>query len=203
MIAAEQTLEGGFDKPILDSQAVFRTVMEAMAHPGQSERIEPLTAPPAPLTPLMGALVCTLVDADTPLWLDPAAAESKAVREWIAFHAGAPLARTPGEAAFAVVTDCARLPLLADFAQGTDEYPDRSTTLMLQLHGLDGGAPLTLAGPGIEKRTIFAPRGLPQDFAAQWRENVKRFPCGVDLVLTAGDALACLPRSTRLTKTEG
>ena len=35
------------------------------------------------------------------------------------------------------------------FALGTSEYPDRSTTLVLQVDRFGGGEGLSLAGPGI------------------------------------------------------
>jgi len=40
--------------------------------------------------------------------------------------------------------------------------------------------------------------GLPDDFAAQWAANHTLYPCGVDLVLCAGERLCALPRSVRV-----
>ena len=51
--------------------------------------------------------------------------------EWLAFHTGAPLTTDIGEAAFALVTDATQCRGSTRFAQGTDEYPDRSTTIVL------------------------------------------------------------------------
>lgn len=198
MREATTALEGGFADPVEDTQAVFRAVMDAMARPATVLHVKPPVAPPAPLPPLVGALACTLADADTPLWLDPGLEQSEAVREWLVFHTGGPIVAQPAEAAFALATDGSSLPSLRGFAQGTQEYPDRSATLVLAVEAFDGGAPLTFRGPGIRGETTLAPRGLPADFAAQWTENGQRFPRGVDLVLVAGDALACLPRSARL-----
>ncbi len=39
---------------------------------------------------------------------------------------------------------------------------------------------------------------MPGDFLAQWARNRAGFPLGVDLILVAGDRIACLPRSTRI-----
>ena len=104
---------------------------------------------------------------------------------------------TPAPAA---PSDPAAMPALGQFAQGTQEYPDRSTTLILQLPALDGGDALTFEGPGIRTRATIAPLGLPENFAEDWRANRARLPRGVDLILTAGDAIACLPRSARLVR---
>lgn len=191
-------LEARFDDPVLGAQSIFRAVMEALAHPGTPHPIAFSGAPPAPLTPELAAVVLTLCDHDTPIWLDPALAGSADVGEWIGFHTGAPIERDTARAAFALATDGDLLPPLATFAQGTDEYPDRSTTVMLAVPALAGGAALRARGPGIANDVMLAPQGLPHHFATERAENRDRFPRGVDLLLTAPGMVLGLPRSTRL-----
>ncbi|MDQ6434596.1 phosphonate C-P lyase system protein PhnH [Mesorhizobium sp. LHD-90] len=203
MQAEAHMLEGGFAEPVLEAQATFRAVMDAMARPARAVKTGSRAAPPAPLTPLAGAIACTLMDADTPVWLDPRLSGSEAVRVWLGFHTGVRFAAAPTDAAFALIGDASDMPPFDRFAQGTQEYPDRSATLILQLDSLEGGAPLTFRGSGIKGEATIAPHGLPADFAAQWGENTRRFPRGVDLVLTAGDRLIGLPRSARLVAREG
>jgi alpha-D-ribose 1-methylphosphonate 5-triphosphate synthase subunit PhnH len=55
-----------------------------------------------------------------------------------------------------------------------------------------------LEGPGIETTAILAISPLPANFVKQWDENRARFPRGVDLILANSDAIACLPRATRI-----
>lgn len=196
-------IEGGFAAPVLDAQAVFRAVMEAMAEPGTARPLHAAARPPAPLSPAAAAVALTLCDHDTPVWLDPALRASEAVAAWLGFQTGAPLAHTPAEAHFALAAEPAALIALDNFSQGTQDYPDRSTTLILQVDSLDAGAPLTLEGPGIETAAKLAPTPLPRHFAEQWRQNNARFPRGVDLILAAPGAVACLPRTTRIRATEG
>lgn len=203
MLSEATALEGGFSNPVLDAQSVFRAVMDAMARPATIVEVDAAVAPPSPLGRAAGAIACALIDADTPFWLDAALAESTALRSWLAFHTGAREMATCGDIAFALVGAPNTMPPLERFAQGSQEYPDRSATLILQLPSLEGGVQLTFEGPGIRDRVTLAPRGLPQDFARQWNANRKRFPRGVDLILTAGDAVACLPRSARLVELEG
>lgn len=202
MMGQATALEGGFADPVLDAQSVFRSVMDAMARPATVVGIVPGVMPPAPLPPSVGAIAATLLDADTPVWLDPVLAGSAKVREWLVFHSAAPLADAPGEAAFALIANAgiggSTFPDLGSFAQGTQEYPDRSATLVVTVESFEGGAPLAFRGPGIATTATISPRGLPCDFTAQWQENSRRFPRGVDLVLVAGNAIACLPRSARL-----
>ncbi|MEP9398704.1 phosphonate C-P lyase system protein PhnH [Mesorhizobium sp. KR2-14] len=197
-----EAIDGGFANPVFDAQVVFRAVMDAMARPGTIQPCGELTAPPAPLAPVAAAVALALCDADTPLWLDPALQASAAARHWLGFHTGAPLAHTPADAHFALVSDPAELISLENFAQGSQEYPDRSTTLILQVPSLSGGETLQLEGPGIETSLAFAPVSLPRHFVEQWKQNRARFPRGVDVILAAPEGVACLPRTTRIKTTE-
>ena len=196
-------LGGGFADPVMEAQATFRALMDAMARPGTICRLSTVVSPPAPLPPVAAAVALALCDHDTPLWLDPPLAASEAVRTWLAFHCGAPLTEAPGEALFALAAEPARLPELALFGQGTQDYPDRSTTLILAVATLEDGPALQLKGPGIERRARLAAAPLPPRFSAGWAANGERFPRGVDLVLAAPGAVACLPRTTRIVEGEG
>lgn len=202
MLVAEQ-IAGGFSSPVFDAQATFRAVMDAMARPGTVQPAKAETQPPAPLSPVSAAVALSLCDGDTPLWLDPALRQSKTVANWLGFHTGAPLVEAPADAHFALVADVAGLISLENFAQGSQEYPDRSTTLVLQVASLSAGATLLLEGPGIDGTATLAPTPLPRHFLEQWKQNHARFPRGVDLILAAPDGIACLPRSTRISTVEG
>lgn len=195
-------VDGGFASPVLDGQAVFRAVMEAMARPGTVRCFGPLAAPPAPLSPAAAAVVLTLCDPDTPVWLDPRLEASADAKAWLAFHVGAPLARVPAEAHFALVCDAANLMALENFAQGSQDYPDRSTTLVLQVDTLSRGRTLLLEGPGIERAAMLAAHPLPRHVVEQWRQNNARFPRGVDVILAAPEGVACLSRTTRIRSAE-
>ena len=196
-------ITGGFANPVFDAQTIFRSVMDAMARPGTVQHVKVETQPPQPLSPVAAAVALTLCDHDTPLWLDPALRQAPAVAGWLGFHAGVPLADTPADAHFALVADPASLIALENFAQGTQEYPDRSTTLILQVTSLSAGDRLVLEGPGIDGSATFALGPLPRHFVEQWKQNRARFPRGVDLVLAAPEGIACLPRTTRIRMSEG
>ena len=116
----------------------------------------------------------------------------------LGFHAGAPLANPPADAHFALIANPAEMAALDGFSQGTQDYPDRSTTLILQVSDLTSGTPLLLEGPGIEKTATIAPAQMPRHFVEQWKQNSQRFPRGVDIILAAPDGIACLPRTTRI-----
>ena len=191
------TLAPGFADPVFDAQRAFRAVMAALARPGTVAPLAGVARPPAPMTPELAALALTLIDHDTLVWLDAALAAAPDVGAFLRFHAGAPIVADPAAAAFALIAEPRAMPPFAAFAQGSDAYPDRSATLILQVAGF-AGTPLALAGPGIRGTTAFAASPLPADFAAQLSANRALFPRGVDVMLCAPGEVAALPRSVRL-----
>jgi alpha-D-ribose 1-methylphosphonate 5-triphosphate synthase subunit PhnH len=184
----------GFAEPVLAAQTTFRAVMDAMAQPGSVRRLAGIAAP-APLSPTAAAIALTLLDYETPFWLDPPLAAAAEVARFISFHTGARLTDDPTNAAFAFVAAPAAAPPFAHFAQGSLEYPDRSTTLVLQVAYLAESDGMTLRGPGIAGTRRLAASPLPAEFLAQLVENRARFPRGIDILLAANDAVAGLPRS--------
>ena len=197
-IVSAPGLHRGFEEPGFDAQAVFRTLMGAMARPGTLARIGPRPARPALLPPGIAALALTLLDYDTPTWIDAALADAPEVAGFLRFQTGAPLTTDPAAAAFALVGNPLRLPPLDRFALGTADYPDRSTTLFIDVEALDDTSGWRLSGPGIEDCARLAVTPLPDGFAEQRRALEPLFPRGLDVVFVAGELIAALPRSTRL-----
>ena len=146
-----ETIDGGFADPVFDAQAVFRAVMDAMARPGTISRSRPLAAPPAPLSPTAAAVALTLCDHDTPLWLDPAlAALGGGAHPGSASTPARRSPTTPAEALSPWSPSPAEPDRARRFAQGTQEYPDRSTTLILQVETCRRAQRCRCEGPGIE-----------------------------------------------------
>ena len=185
-----QALTGGFaDAPVQAARA-FRQILEAMARPGTLCQVAGAT-PPAPLSIAAGTVLLTLADPTTRLHL-AGAADCADVRNWVAFHLGAPLVAAE-DADFALGTWDALQPV-GRFRIGQPDYPDRSATLIIEMDRLVNHGP-ALAGPGIELVTWLS---LPE--TAAFRANRALFPLGFDAILTCGDRLAGLPRSTRVEK---
>ncbi|RPH43311.1 MAG: phosphonate C-P lyase system protein PhnH [Burkholderiales bacterium] len=196
-------LPPGLADPQGGAQAVFRALLTALSRPAAAVCC-PAVAPEVPgLAPAAAALLLALTDPETPVWWEGGADASA----WLRFHSGAPVAARRDAAVFALVVEPAALgregARLADFALGTDEAPERSATLIVQLPALEGGMPMRASGPGLAAPVTLAPAGLPDGFWAQWADNHARFPSGVDLVLVAGDAIVGLPRTTRVSPADG
>ena len=200
-IPDNDALSGGFAKPVFEAQSVFKMIMDAMARPGTLQAVTADITPPATLGMAAGAIALTLCDHDTPVWLSSGLAKSL-LPEWLGFHTGAPVTSEKLEADFAFVEAGAAFASLNQFDIGTQEYPDRSTTIVLEIASLEGGKELALSGPGIAGISMIAPIGLPDTFLRSWNDNRAVFPRGVDLVLTAGRQFLCLPRTTKIIATE-
>ncbi len=193
----QAALSPGFAEPVLDAQAAFRATLDAMSRPGRIEELTMRMDPPAGVGAATAASCLTLLDGDTPVWVAPHAAAER-VAAWIAFHTGAPLAASAGDAAFVVVLDAGSLPALDGFDWGTDEEPQRGATLIVQVPMLASQGGWSLSGPGIAERTALRVDGLPASFATERRAMNGAFPRGVDIFFTSGARLAALPRTTML-----
>lgn len=186
------TLSGGFANPAVQSATIFRSVMEAVGRPGTLQTAKGIT-PPAPLSPAAGAILLTLCETETPIYL-AGDADTADIRAWIAFHTGAPMTG-PSHAMFAVGAWDALAPLSA-YRVGETQYPDRSATLIVETPNLTAeGA--TLTGPGIKDT---AQLSLPEEEA--FHANSALFPLGLDFIFTCGETLAALPRTTQVNATE-
>jgi len=196
--AALRSLPQGFAEEVMDAQACFREVMEAMARPGVPRELPVSPGLPVPLQPATAALLLTLCDLDTPVWLDHAACDSGELAAWLRFHQGTPITGRPEEAAFAVIADADSLPPLDHFRLGDPEYPDRGATLLVQVADFRSGEGPLWSGPGIAAPLRLQPLGLAARVWGERRALAPRFPLGLDLIFTAGTRLVALPRSTRL-----
>ena len=167
-------LPAGFADKVLSAQSTFRSVMDAMARPGSVQRIVSSAGAPAALMRGTAAIALTLFDHDTPVWLDGRMSETSDFAKWLKFHTSAPVIGDSSISHFALIGDPQGLLALDRFAFGSNEYPDRSTTLILQ-------ASLQ-----------------PHDLFERLAINKTLFPRGIDVVLVHDDAIVAIPRTTRL-----
>lgn len=183
-----EILSGGFADPAHDRARAFRACLEAMARPG---RVQTITGaiPPAPLSAAAGAVLLTLADETTPIFLGRGH-DTEAVRKWIAFHCAAPIVGAE-DATFAVGI-WEDLRPVSQFAVGTAEYPDRSASLIVECEDFDRDT-VRLSGPGIETSQTAL---LPETDA--FVQNAAMFPLGFDSYFAAGNEIFALPRSTKV-----
>ena len=171
-----------FAHPVFDSQRNFRELLQAMARPAVPRVVPTPAAAPAPILPATMAVLLTLCDADTALWLQQPNDE---VASHLRFHAGVRLVQEPAEADFALITEPSSMPPLSRFAHGQLRYPDRSASLIVQVDGFDDNAGRRFAGPGIRDVEQLAIEGLPPEFWQQRAAMSAQLPLGVDLIFIA------------------
>jgi alpha-D-ribose 1-methylphosphonate 5-triphosphate synthase subunit PhnH len=198
-----QQVRPGFHDAAIGSQAVFRSALSALSHPGRVIEMPDVSELPRHGHSAAAVLLQTLVDGDCSVWLSPALAGTDAAA-WLRFHTGCRWAADVVSARFLWVAGGDALPALASLDAGTDEYPDQSATCVVEVSALDtsDALDLVLTGPGIASEQTLSVDGLPQDFVAQWDANHARFPRGVDLFLATPTHMAGLPRSARIRATK-
>ncbi|MEO1329874.1 MAG: phosphonate C-P lyase system protein PhnH [Pseudomonadota bacterium] len=188
------------DTPAIGSSRAFRTILGALARPGRIERFVDPIAAPAPLSEAAAQVLTNLSDADARLWLGPSR-NTPDVAGFLRFQTGAAPIATPDLAAFVCGTwsEIAG-DALAALPVGTPEYPDRSATLAIEVDALSNepiaGSGAVLRGPGVDGAARLWVGGATNEFWAWAQENAARFPLGLDVIFTAGDRIAGLPRST-------
>jgi len=186
----------GFSDSVHDSQKIFRAALQAMSHPGRVQKISAECGVPPGLSKGMTAVLLTLVDADTPVWLPQGVNEQ--VRHYLRFHCACPFVSDPCLARFVVVPTGFDAPSIDACCPGDPAFPDTSTTMLLEVQSLDDSPshePVVFTGPGIKTEQAVSVAGLPDRFWEQWKANHQQFPLGVDAFLIQENNLCGLPRT--------
>jgi len=188
-------VSAGLRDSVADAQIVFRRILDATSHPGRIVEIpaDLLTANDAGLSQAAAAFALTLLDFETPVWLDPKIASAG---DYLRFHCGSPLVAAPNDSRFAFATDLMQLPELTGFDLGTPDFPERSTTLVIEVLDLAEAPSLRLRGPGIQTSVALRIGGISGAFWKQRADLAPLFPLGLDIVFTSGRRLIVIPRTT-------
>src|SRR3546814_2979531 len=83
-------------------------LLTALAHPGRAVTLSGAPEGPLPLDPATTAAALTLLDGETPLWIDWIA-DTPPLRTYLKFHCGCPLVERSQVAAFALDRKSTRL----------------------------------------------------------------------------------------------
>ncbi|MCY9850506.1 phosphonate C-P lyase system protein PhnH [Pectobacterium jejuense] len=188
-------IQASFAQPVADAQCTFRRILKAVSEPGVTVTL-PLQQGWGRLSPASTAVMLTLVDRDTPLWLDDAL-DDDTLRSNLRFHTGAILTHAES-ASFALLhVSSATAIALSRFSAGDVMSPEKSTTVIIEVSSLTSGTPLRLSGPGLETSRVVDPQ-LSPDIVRYLCHRPDPFPQGIDLMFTCADALMALPRTTHV-----
>jgi alpha-D-ribose 1-methylphosphonate 5-triphosphate synthase subunit PhnH len=198
-------LGAGFSDMSLGSQSVFRSALEALSYPGRPVQLAVTFEAPKAAHASSSGLLLALLEPGSLLWLSPSLVNTDAAA-WITFHTGCKITPAQHQADFAWIKNWDELPLLVNFSLGTDEYPDHSTTCVIDIATQDTSATraplLTLTGPGIAQSAtidqLFATPAQLENFVEQWHQNHTSFPRGVDVFFATHTGLIGLPRTTHI-----
>ncbi|MEX9253932.1 phosphonate C-P lyase system protein PhnH [Pseudenterobacter timonensis] len=190
------TLHTAFTLPVHDAQQSFRRLLKAMSEPGVIVALHQIKHGWQPLNLATTILLLTLADNDTPVWIS-GAINNDIVSSNLRFHTGAPLVEQPQQAVFAVADDQISHEQLNVLSAGTAVAPETSATLIVQVTSLSGGRMLRLTGAGIADERMVAPQ-LPECLIHELTERPHPFPLGIDLILTCGERLLAIPRTTHV-----
>ncbi len=189
------SLVASFQNPVADAQFSFRRILKALSEPGSK-----VTLPTMPGFGVLGSasacVLLTLIDHDTPLWIGPQL-NDEALRQNLRFHTGAMLTEDPRHVSFALAEGSLDSATLLAFPCGDEMSPELATSVIVQVESLEGGKPLRLCGPGIERDCIISPQ-LPDSVYQYLHNRPHRFPLGLDFMFTCGEQLLALPRTTRV-----
>lgn len=179
----------------------FRLILDAFARPGTVVNLPDTIDEYAPLDGSTVAVALALCDFQTPIWLSPSLATPQA-KSFLRFHTGAAIVSGLEDARFAFLKADEFLSVFPELDRGTDGYPDRSTTAIVQTENFAAPQRVRLAGPGIKEVLVVEVEGMtPQIWNLLANDRVL-FPLGVDVAFASGSKLFAIPRSTQLTLLE-
>jgi len=197
-------IPAGFGDETQSSQSIFRAALNALSYPGKLTELKHDANPPVDADPITSVLLLALLDSESSLWLSHSL-KNTLVSSWLQFHTDCTVTENIEKADFVWIKNLDELPQLIQLQTGTDQYPDRSATCIIEIESLtqksENGAFL-LQGPGIKDKSDLEIKGWSKQECVRWNEfwnsNNDLFPCGVDVFLSDGKALVGLPRTTAL-----
>jgi alpha-D-ribose 1-methylphosphonate 5-triphosphate synthase subunit PhnH len=194
-----------FDATYLQSPAqaahAFRAILSSFSKPAVSLKIATADDAPLPLLPAAATVLLTLADYQTPIWLSPEL-NVDIVRKYLRFHTGAPITTAAQDATFALLTVEEATTFMPDFNLGDHEYPDRSTTVIMQVSDFAGGLTVAATGPGLEFPVNVNVAGPSDELWRHIQNNNSLFPIGNDFVFTSINEIMSLPRSSQIAMME-
>lgn len=202
------TITTAFPDAVHDSQHCFRQLLTALSEPGKLITLDRCSGFSSMHSAATQTLL-TLADITTPLWLSSSLASQNALIDNLSFHCGISIEPSQEKASFAVVAeqDLAEFSWMdAAFYAGNEEYPDSSTTVIVELNSLSlasgttASQVLRLTGPGIKTHVEIDSGCIPASLITflEQRQDRYAFPLGIDLLLVSGEALLAIPRTTKI-----
>ncbi len=177
----------GFD-PVGDTQETFRAMVDAMARPGTVQAV--------PAEPADHAVAVTLVDNEVTFHTRDETLAS-------ALEAANRLTPAPASEADIVHLKGDRPQALRDASRGTLKEPSDGATIIYRVGAIhdtarEGHVGLRLRGPGVPDERSLGLDGVSADVLDATADANAAFPRGVEVLVTAEQTIAAVPRSATL-----
>ena len=178
----------GFKNFSTDSADNFRQLMNAVAYPGGTFELTRCDVPDG-ISSAAGSIILNLCDYTNCIYLAKSHHREEIIR-WITFHTGAKI--TASDMCDFAIGEWSELKKVDNFKLGTAEYPDRSSTLIVDQSDIDFRH-VYIQGPGIK---IKKKCKLPE--VDLFNENNNKFPIGLDFYFTNDQKIMVINRTTKV-----
>jgi len=188
---------------ICDSQKIFRTLLDAFAHPGKVVKISDLKiVPPIGISKASAGVLFTLLDFEVGFAVSTSNKKQKEkIEEYFIINTGSRLKNLESADFILALRE---LPQLERIKKGSLEYPDQGATVIRVIEEIGENLKrdsliLTLTGPGINgKKTVSLRRVKKEEIMKIVKVN-EEFPLRIDfLFVDKKDKFFALPRSTKI-----
>lgn len=167
----------------------FRAILFATSYPGSIEKFLEINKPKQ-ISTSSATILSTVCDHTSAIYIGKSL-DTKSLRDWVAFHTNSKIVDKKF-ANFAIGTFNDMLPL-TEFSRGSDEFPDRSCTLIIETPFKSDN--VSISGPGIKgSKDIYLPH------ANKISDVNNYFPLGIDFYFTNKSNFFCIPRSIKIKK---
>jgi alpha-D-ribose 1-methylphosphonate 5-triphosphate synthase subunit PhnH len=190
--------ESAYDE-VVDSARDFSVLLSAMSRPAMIHDLGVVAIhPPAGFSNASASVALALLSEEATF---ATLGLSEYVTEYIAVNTRAARAEIDAAGFLFFATADRGEKELAAANRGDLQYPELGATIVAQLADLSS-EPLPdsirvhAQGPGIDGAAVFYAKGLHRVWLATLRGRNVEYPLGVDAILTCGNRIVCLPRST-------
>lgn len=192
-----------------ESSLDFRQIMKAVSFPGRAQHC--LSIPGkndlSSMTMSLQQIAEALINRDVCVCFSGTLPTENCLK-WLTLYLHSQVTEL-NDADF-IITDAQHLTtdLLEKIKVGTDEFPDRSATVLVNWHrpfSQPSDNPVVASGPGInpdEPSLSLNLDDISSEFLSARQQLNNRYPLGVDLFLCAEEEFMALPRTTRLNRKE-
>ena len=186
----------GFDGPAVGSHQTFRAILAAMENPGQLVTIRENPHAPDVFNTASAATCLMLLDFETTVWTD-IDWRSPAIG-WLQLCCGCSVVTESCMANFAIITKPANMPALDYFRIDRNEYPERPTTMVVQVDDILPAVYEHYSNSFVDNTARLEYKGVADIFWDQWSQLSLLHPLGIDIFFTCDDVLSALPKMKRI-----